>query len=319
MSPRPLDTSAGVLRILLGSDEPVSGQELADRLGLSRTAVWKAVARLREEGLALEAMKGRGYRLAGAPTGLSASLVSARLETDWLGRPFVFHREIDSTNRAAKEMAARGADHGTVVMADMQTAGRGRMDRQWLSPAGANLMLSIILRPDMEIASFFRLTMAAGVALSQAVDGLTGLETKLKWPNDLYCQGLKVSGILTEISGQAQGLDWAVVGVGVNVNAAPDLDTAASLAGLTGGAVNRLGILTAFLANLEEIVDQGPDPEFIRTNWLERSHTLGKKVKVLDRGREVTGLARDIDRDGALLLETEQGLQRIICGDVELG
>lgn len=317
-----MDLTAKVLRALLAADRPVSGQELAEAAGVSRTAVWKAVARLRKENAPIAAEKGRGYWLEGDPP-LTADLVSARLTTQRLGRPVHYFEQTDSTNLRAKELAATGAADGTLVLADSQTSGRGRLDRAWASPPGANLLLSIILRPNLALGSFFRLTMAAAVALARAVEELTDLAPLIKWPNDLYLDEAKLAGILTEISGQAEGLDWAVVGVGVNVNAAPELKTgdyrAASLADLTGRRVDRLELLNLFLLRLEEMVEAGLPPQELRQHWLARSMTIGRRVTVADRGRNVTGLAQDIDGDGALILETDDGLVRVVSGDVGPG
>ncbi len=318
-----METSARILKSLLESDGPVSGQDLADRLGLSRTAIWKRMAKLKAEGVIIEAVKGRGYRLPRWPEGLTPSLIAASLETAWLGRPVHYFAETDSTNLRAKALAAAGASHGTLVIADFQSQGRGRLDRSWLSPPGKSLLLSLVLRPELEIGGFFRLTMAAGLSLARAVAETTGLDPRLKWPNDLFLDERKLAGILTEVSGQAQVLDWAVVGLGVNVNAAPALERAdhpaVCLAEAAGGEIDRLALLNRFLVHFEAFLEAGLPPEEIRRRWKERSLTLGRRVTVTDRGRRITGLAEDVDVDGALLLRTDEGVRRIVCGDVSLG
>ncbi len=313
-----METSVCILKALLNSDQPLSGQALAQELGLSRTAVWKGVAKLREEGLRIEALRGRGYTLAETKGLLGSSLIAAALKTRWLGRTVYFYEEIDSTNRAAKDLAGRGARSGTLVAADYQTQGRGRLNRVWRSPPGANLLFSLILRPELELRSFFRMTMAAAVSLAKAVFDLTGLEPRVKWPNDLILKGLKLAGVLTEISGQAQVLDWAVVGVGLNVNASPPQEKAVCLAQVLGRPVDRLELLSAFLIHLEEWLDAGLPVEKIRGQWRRLCLTLGQSVSVDDGSERIKGLAVDIDPEGALLIETEAGLRRVVCGDLSL-
>ncbi|MBW1712640.1 MAG: HTH domain-containing protein, partial [Deltaproteobacteria bacterium] len=156
-----MSTEVGILKALLKVDRPLSGQALARQLGLSRTAVWKGMDRLRGQGLEIEAVRGRGYRLKNRTGPLGPGLIEACLTTRRLGRPVHFFQETDSTNLRAKSLALEGAPSGTLVLAEFQTRGRGRLDRGWLSPPGANLLLSLILRPDLELKSFFRLTMAA--------------------------------------------------------------------------------------------------------------------------------------------------------------
>lgn len=311
-----VETSARILRILLQGPGPVSGQALAAELGLSRTAVWKGVAKLIGEGVDIAASGGRGYRLIGRPGKLGPSLVAASLSSQWLGRPVHYFERTDSTNLRAKTLAVAGTPGGALVIADFQTQGRGRLKRVWRSPAGRNLLFSLLLRPRLELRSFFRLTMAAGVSLSRAVEELTGLRPELKWPNDLYLGEHKLAGILTEIAGQAQLLDWAVVGIGLNTNAAPAEEKCTCLASCCGRKIDRLALLDAFLVRFEALLDEGLPAEEIRAGWLELNQTLGRMVSVEDRGGRVSGLAVDVDADGALLVETGAGLRRVVCGDV---
>jgi BirA family biotin operon repressor/biotin-[acetyl-CoA-carboxylase] ligase len=314
-----VNTAVGLLKILLSSQEPISGQRLASHLGVSRTAVWKAVSRLRQEGLEVDAVRGMGYRLRNTGGKLTMSLIEAALTSKTIGRPVYFYVQTDSTNLRAKEMANQGAPSGALVVADYQTAGRGRLDRIWLSPPGTNLLFSLILRPNLEVKNFFRLTLAAAISLAAGIQEVTGIGTEIKWPNDLLFEGKKLAGILTEIAGQAQALDWAVIGVGLNVGAGPLKENSIYLKKILGQEVDRLALLDAFLNQFEWLLSAGLPADVIQAEWRARAHTIGRVVTISDRQTEVTGLALDIDQDGALLLETTGGVKRIICGDVLTG
>ena len=225
-----------------------------------------------------------------------------------------FFEEIDSTNRLAKELAVGGAPAQTLVVADHQTKGRGRLDRTWESPPGANLMFSLVLRPDLEPGKAFSLTMAAGLGLARAVNRWTGLSPLLKWPNDLFLDGKKLAGILTELKVARGKVEWAVIGVGLNVSAHPPEMEAVDLAESLGRPVDRAALLREFM--IESVRCSALPPGELRREWTELSCTLGRKVVVRDNGERVSGLAQGIDPEGALLLETETGLRRIVCGDL---
>ncbi len=225
-----------------------------------------------------------------------------------------FFPEIDSTNRAAKELAAQGSSSGTLVVADFQTRGRGRLDRVWQSPAGANLMFSLVLRPNLEVGRAFGLTMAAAVSMARAVKRVTGLQPLLKWPNDLFLDGKKLAGVLTELKASQGRIDWAVIGVGLNTSAHPPDVEAVDLAGELGRPVDRFAILREYVAEMALRAEM--DPERLRQEWTGLSWTLGRKVVVRDNGDRITGLARGIDEQGALLLETGGRVRKVVCGDL---
>ena len=225
-----------------------------------------------------------------------------------------FFAQIDSTNRAAKEYAARGVPSGTLVVADFQTQGRGRLDRVWQSPPGANLMFSLILRPNLETGRAFGLTMAASVSMARAVNRVTGLQPLLKWPNDLFLQGKKLAGVLTELKASNGRIDWAVIGVGLNTSAHPPDVEAVDLAQKLGRPVDRFAILREFVGEMGQRTRI--DPERLRQEWTELSWTLGRKVVVQDNGDRLSGLAKGIDEQGALLLESGGEVKRVVCGDL---
>jgi BirA family biotin operon repressor/biotin-[acetyl-CoA-carboxylase] ligase len=311
-----LETAIKILKKLLPGRRSVSGQVLADSLKISRTAVWKGISKLRELGYGIEAFPGSGYRIISQPENLSVEMITANLSTRYLGKKVLYYPEIDSTNRLAKEAASDGADEGTLVITDYQTKGRGRLDRSWESESGQNLMFSFILRPRIPLFDSFLLTMAAGISMAEAIETETGLPAMVKWPNDIFLNGKKLAGILTEISGQSQALDWAVIGIGVNINSKPDLDTAMYLNEQTDEAIDRINILNRFLINFEAVYRNGRPSEDIIERWRAKSYTLGLQVEIDDNGEIIKGLAEDIDKSGALMVRTNEGKIKVICGDV---
>lgn len=295
----------------------ISGQELAASLGISRAAVWKAVASLRAEGYEIEASK-RGYRLSALPDLLTEDLIQGGLKTKLVGRRIIAAEALPSTNAEAKRIAA--SEEGTVVIAEVQTSGRGRMDRSWHSPRGG-VWMSIILKPQIPPAQAFRVNIAAAVAVARALEGLYGLEVKIKWPNDLMVGGRKVSGILTEIGADMDRLDYAVVGIGINANLDPgDLAggwKATSISSEIGRKVLRAELVRRVLEELE-----GASQEMeassgrLQEEWSIRSATLGRRVRILARDGEFEGLAEALEADGSLAVRRDGGLlERVIAGD----
>lgn len=308
-----------------GGDEFTSGVALSDKLGLSRTAVWKHVETLRRMGYGIEAVPSRGYRLVEVPDRLTALELSPLLATHDLGRVVHFEETMASTNAAAFQLATEGAFHGEAVVAEEQTQGRGRRGRGWVSPAGKNLYCSVILRPELSPARASELTLVAAVALAETVTE-AGAQAKIKWPNDVQIDGRKVGGILTELSAEAEKVHFVVLGVGVNLNMkqgdfpAELSDTATSLLMARGQRVPRALFTAAFWTRLEQWLDvheaQGFAP--VREQWKKLSATLGQEVLVKTESAELRGTAVDIDDAGALLVKTPEGkIERVLSGDVE--
>jgi len=308
-----------------GRDEFLSGEALSDKLGLSRTAVWKHVESLRGKGYRIDAVPARGYRLMDVPDKLTPLELSPLLSTHHLGQGLHFHESLPSTNEAAFRLAADGAEHGEVVITEQQTAGKGRRGRVWASPSGLNLYFSAILRPDLPPQRASELTLVAAVALCEVLRE-EGTDARIKWPNDVQVGGLKVAGILTELSAEPERVHFVVLGIGVNLNAGPAdfppelAGTATSLSVALGRRVNRALFTAALWSRLEEWLDLhhevGFDP--VRQRWMALSSTLGQQVRVRTERSEVRGVAEDIDVDGALRLRLEDGrLERVLAGDVE--
>jgi len=266
---------------------------------------------------------------------LSTRSIETALGTRRLGRPVYYFRKIHSTNEEARSLAQRGATDGTLVIADEQTAGRGRLGRQWWAPPGTCLLMSLILRPELAPAQVQRLTMIAGLSCAEAVEEETGLRPDLKWPNDLLLSGRKMTGILTELQVSGNKLDFVVVGVGLNVNVdfwhQPDQDLQSSATGLSqalGHEVDRLSLLNRFMVFMEgryETLRSGHSPH---EEWSQRLATLGKTVRVnshldadgpFEGSQSLLGEAGGVDADGGLLLLTDEGrIETVRAGDVTL-
>ena len=309
-------------------DGAVSGEELAQRLGISRAAVWSHIEELRELGYDISASPHQGYQLLGTPDLLHADDLLSRLgEGHGIGRDIRVFRETASTSDVAEKLAHDGVAEGVVVIAETQTAGRGRLGRRWVSPAGKGLWLSVLLRPPFRPQQTTQLTIAAAVAVARAVRTQTGLAPEVKWPNDLLLGGRKFGGILTELSGEQDRVRHAILGIGVDVNVvASDLPAelrriATSLRIVLGRPVPRAELVVALLRELDADYQRLLAGQFdaIADEWEGLCTTIGRQLEVEVAGRRLRGRAESLDTDGALLLRTEHGrLERITGGDVRL-
>jgi BirA family biotin operon repressor/biotin-[acetyl-CoA-carboxylase] ligase len=308
-------------------DEFVSGEAISDKLGLSRAAVWKHVNALREQGYRIDAVPARGYRLVAIPDRLTPLELRPLVNTRDLGQVLHCFDEVGSTSDVAKELAEDGAGHGEVVVADAQTAGRGRRGRTWVSPPGRNLYFSAILRPELPPHRAPELTLVASVAMCEAVRQ-SGVEAAgIKWPNDILVGGRKLAGILTEMAAEPDRVQWVVIGVGVNVNLSPEdlpeelRGEATSLRIEKGSEVPRALFAAACFARLEEWVERHAEEGFapVRDAWRRLSVTLGREVLVRTGDRELRGVAEDIDDSGSLVIRPPGGPPTtVLAGDVTL-
>jgi BirA family biotin operon repressor/biotin-[acetyl-CoA-carboxylase] ligase len=305
---------------------PVSGEELARRLGISRAAVWAHIQELRALGYDIQASPHLGYRLLGAPDHLHGDDLLARLGPGHrIGRDIRVFRETTSTSDVVEKLARDGVAEGVVVFAEAQTAGRGRLGRTWVSPAGKGLWFSVLLRPALRPPEATRLTIAAAVAVARAVQSQTGLEPEVKWPNDLLRRGRKFGGILTELSGEQDRVRHVVLGIGLDVNlTAADLPgelrrLATSLRLELGRPVPRADLAVAVLRELDAAYAQVSGAGFaaLADEWESRCTTIGRSLEVALGPRRIRGRAEALDGDGALLVRTEHGhLERLTGGDV---
>ena len=322
----PLPNLAQQIVATLLKREPVSGQDLAGLLGVSRTAVWKHIRLLKEVGFTVEARTGQGYRLTQVPDLLLPVLIQARLKTKIIGRSIHHFPQIESTNTKARELAEQGAPEGTLVVAEYQTRGKGRMSRPWESPAGQNLLFSIILRPTLPPQQTFNLILLVSVALCRSIQMETNLELKIKWPNDLYCRGKKLAGILAEFAAESDRLNYVIIGVGLNVNWSPaalpeDAQPATSILRETGIRASRLEIMVSFLAGMERLYRQAQREgyHFIKQAWEHYSLIKNRPVKVMNGKETWSGIAQGIDPQGALMVILDSGeKKRFLTGDVHL-
>jgi len=324
----------GAARVLAAlrdaGSEARSGQALSDELGVSRAQIWKHVEGLRRRGYEIAGEPGGGYRLAGTPDRLYSEEILATLDTHWLARDYHYFETIDSTNREAFELARKGAPHGSTVVAEQQTAGRGRLGRAFFSPAHLNLYASIVLRPELDTAAAPTLIPTAGVAVAEAIAQTVEdpEEVELKWPNDVLLGGLKTSGILMEMSAEATRVDFAVLGIGVNLNVAredlPDefRARATSLFSHMGRPVDRVAFARRLFSTLEQVLDEHARGGFgaLRRRYDALFKMRGREVRVLELGgHAITGRAHGIAEDGALEVERDDGeIVRVIAGDVTL-
>ncbi len=317
---------AEVLRLLRESTDYISGQELCEKFSVSRTAVWKIMKQLKEEGYEIEAVQNRGYRLLTVPDILSKSEIESRLDGGWIGTRVYFAEEVDSTNTWGKRLAEEGAPHGTLIVADEQTQGRGRRGRSWKSPKGTNISMTLILRSDLEPSRASMLTIVMGLSVAQGLKELLELPIEIKWPNDAVLNGHKLCGILTEMSAQIDYINYVVVGTGINVNL-PEIpedlkEIATSLLIETGHTVNRAevigAVMRAFARNYESFIETG-DLSGLRDAYNEILANRDRQVRVLDPKDPYEGVALGINPRGELLVRKEDGsVSEVYAGEVSV-
>ncbi len=319
-----MDKIGEALMFLRESGDYVSGDFIASRLHVSRTAVWKYINHLERLGYTFQKSKGKGYRIAGIPDKLYAWEIDRHLRTDVTGRNIIYRENVDSTNLLAFQLALSGKPEGTCVVAESQGAGKGRLGRKWFSPAGKNLYISIILRPHIHPSSVYPITFLSSLAAYDAIEELTGIKPSLKWPNDVLINGKKVCGTLIELSTEADAVRFVIVGIGFNINMQHDeideeiRNKATSLLIETKKIYERALVCGILLNHLEEhyrYFRQYGAPGTVGV-WEERAAIKGKTLQIDQMGESYRGIAEGIDRDGAMLLNIDGETKKIIAGDV---
>ena len=312
------DTRRQILQALeQASGRLVSGGELAEKLGLSRTAVWKQISALQQEGYHIRSESGKGYRLERSEV-FSSYEVEKRLETRVIGRPLIYLPTVDSTNIKLKQLAAEGAGHGTVIFSSHQTAGRGRLSRRFESPDGQGVYLSILLRPDIPLSELNTVTLMTAVVMLDTIEELTGVRPGIKWTNDIYLNGRKLCGILTECSveGESGRVEYAVVGIGLNLYQQREdfpeeiRQIAGSVLSETGLRINRADYIACLLKHFEAYFVDGAFPAnkaAILEKYRAAIFFLGKRVQVCGFSESYPATAVDIDGEGRLVVEREDG------------
>lgn len=322
-----------ILRALRENSEGyVSGAALCEEFGVTRQAVWKNITTLKENGYVIESITNKGYRLVSAPDRLYGFDILSRLSKDCLCKKVEYFEKLDSTNTKAKQLAELGAEEGTLVVAESQTAGKGRRGRGWDSEPGVGIWMTLLLRPSLPPVKVSGITLLSALALTKALREVCDVRAEIKWPNDVIVDKKKICGILTEMSSEENYIHYAVVGIGINVNTTKFPkeieEIAGSILGQTGIRVNRCELLASTVQHFCQYYEQ-----FIReqdlSSFIEDYNAvlanLGREVKVYygmvenaTKEQTDTGIARGIDSDGALLVEIDGQIKRILSGEVSV-
>lgn len=315
-----------ILKLLKECDGYVSGQELCDSLQVSRTAIWKVIKQLQAEGYQIEAVRNRGYHLAAVADVMTEAELKSRMEGAFCGGCLEYREEVDSTNNLAKRLAEEGAADGTLVVAENQTAGKGRRGRGWISEKGTGIWMSLMLRPEISPASASMLTLVAALAVADGIEEVTGLNPKIKWPNDIVIEGKKVCGILTEMSAELERIHYVVIGIGINANMEelPEeiRETATSLCQQAGERVNRSQVVAAVMKAMETYYEdflKTGDLSLLLQKYQEKLANKDREVTVLAPAGNYQGICLGIDKTGELLVRRNDGtVNRVVSGEVSV-
>jgi BirA family biotin operon repressor/biotin-[acetyl-CoA-carboxylase] ligase len=316
---------AKILAALRETDGYVSGQELCEAFGVSRTAVWKAINQLKKEGYEIEAVTNRGYRILSVPDLLSENELNSIRKTEWVGKQIYYFDVLDSTNTKANHLAEKGAEHGTLVVAGRQEAGKGRRGRSWSSPANTGIFMTLLLKPELESQNASMLTLVTALAVAKAIKRETGLAAEIKWPNDIVLNGKKICGILTEMSAQIDYVNHIVIGIGINVHNEEfpeELSERATSILLEGGKrVNRAMLIEAVWEEFENYYGIFMETQDVSKLTAEYDMCLanrGKKVRVLDPKDPYEGVAQGITARGELIVDTWESRKLVSSGEVSV-
>lgn len=303
-----------LLSILKNSNDYVSGELISTELGVTRASIWKYIKSLKSEGYIIEGISNKGYKLISSPEIINEFEIKSNLETTFIGHNIFHFDNIDSTNKKAKELAKKDAIDGSLIISDEQSIGKGRFDRTWISPKGG-LWLSLILRPLISPQDASKLTMLAAASLHKTLEEFN-LDINIKWPNDLLIKGKKFSGILTEMNGDMDKINYIVLGIGINTNIDEDIipnelkDKSTSLKIETGKSIPNIDVLCTFLKNFEsDYIDFTNTLDLTTTINLFRKHSniINKNVTVHTIRNSFTANCIDIDPDGNLVLIDDDG------------
>ena len=327
-----MDIKTSILRMIRQSSGYVSGQSLCEALGVSRTAVWKYVNQLKEEGYEFDAVSNKGYRIVKYPDIITREEIESMLPDGLAVTNVVYYHETDSTNTRAKQAAEDGEKSGTLFITECQTGGRGRRGRTWESPAGSGIWMSLLLRPEIKPFDASMLTIVAAMGMKDAIEeiigggtGQGGIHCKIKWPNDIVLGDRKICGMLTEMSAETDWINYVVIGIGVNVNTTEFddsiKDTASSILLQTGSSVKRSDIVVAFARHFSRYYE-----EFLKEcnlsgladDYNKALINVGRDVKIVERDGSFVAKAVGIDETGSLIVEKDGNTQRIVAGEVSV-
>ena len=301
----------------------VSGEEMSRELGISRAAVWKHIENLREEGYAIEAFPHLGYKLISIPDRLTEAELGWRLKTDIIAKKIYSYKETASTNDVAYDLAMAGEKEGSIVIAESQSAGRGRMGRKWASPKSKGAYFSVILRPNILPKEVPGITLFSALSVAKTIRETLSLDAFIKWPNDVLINNQKICGVLTEMNAETDKINFVIIGIGININTKKeDLPKGAtSIMEELGRELSRVEAVRGVFKNMDKyykLFKSGDIGEIIK-EYKEFSNFLGTRVQVAYHDAKIEGYAIDVDSDGALILRMDSGLnERILAGDVTM-
>ena len=309
--------------------EYLSGQDLSDVLKISRVAVWKHIKKIQTLGYKIESKQKLGYRLVDDTEKLLPWEIIRDLKTENIGKRVYYFEELDSTQNFAQQIAADKKENGTIVIAEKQTSGRGRLDRKWTSPKGG-IWFSLIIHPKFDVSSSTLIPILSAVALSKSIKKILGVETEVKWPNDIILNGKKVAGILVDASVQANNIDYLILGIGINfdidtkklekrLSKTPNFYGANSLRGNNNKTPPKI-LLKEFLFQFEKnlsSLDKGEKAKIVK-EWTKKAAGIGRKITINTSSGKISGISQGIDTDGALKIKTKKKIERVLVGDVDL-
>ena len=309
--------------------EYLSGQDLSDVLKISRVAVWKHIKKIQTLGYKIESKQKLGYRLVDDTEKLLPWEIIRDLKTENIGKRVYYFEELDSTQNFAQQIAADKKENGTIVIAEKQTSGRGRLDRKWTSPKGG-IWFSLIIHPKFDVSSSTLIPILSAVALSKSIKKILGVETEVKWPNDIILNGKKVAGILVDASVQANNIDYLILGIGINfdidtkklekrLSKTPNFYGVNSLRGNNNKTPPKI-LLKEFLFQFEKnlsSLDKGEKAKIVK-EWTKKAAGIGRKITINTSSGKISGISQGIDTDGALKIKTKKKIERVLVGDVDL-
>lgn len=315
-----------ILKALKNSDTYLSGEQLSQKFGVSRTAIWKYIKQLREEGYEIESVTRRGYRLLQTADRITASEILSRNQASWVGKSIEYFEVTDSTNQRIYDFAEKGREEGLLAVAEEQTGGKGRRGRSWVSPPGSGIWMSLLLRPKVEPQKASMVTIVAALAMTKAMEKITGMEIRIKWPNDVVLNGKKVCGILTEMSAELEEIHYIIVGIGINANTESfpeDIqDRATSIYLESGKKVERAAFIAEFCVQFEQYYERFLEMgnlAFLKEEYESYLINIGREVKIIKKKEERVRKALGINELGELIVAKSDGTTEIIfSGEVSV-
>lgn len=314
-----------ILKVLRKTDQYISGQEICNQLGVSRTAIWKVINQLKEEGYTIEAISKKGYHIIDCPDVITEQEIQSIVDTQYIGRKVKYYEEVDSTNTQAKRLAEEADTDGLLVITEVQTAGKGRRGKAWESPKGSGIWMSLILKPELEPIHASGLTLVAALAVANAIRKITKLDAYIKWPNDIVINGKKVCGILTEMSSEMDYINHIVIGIGINVNTEhfheSIKDIATSLYLEYKNKVKRSVLVCEILKQFElyyEMYLETKNLSLLIEQYNQLLVNIGKEVVVIEAQSQFQGTALGVNESGELIVQVNDTIKRIVSGEVSV-